>query len=199
MNVPLRLRRAADADLMQAIADANADAFEVFYDRHCRAVMALCLRMLGDRAEAEEVVEEVFFEIWNRRSRYDPTRARPIVYLMTLSRSRTLDRLRARTRREALRAQPRDSASVEEVSIDTADATPLGDVLAAERRERVSKALAQLDPPQRTAVELSFLYGLTHSEIAERLRTPLGTVKTRIRLGLLRLREALREARREWS
>jgi RNA polymerase sigma-70 factor (ECF subfamily) len=179
-----------DAALMERIGGGDAHAFEQLYRRHGGAVLALCLRILRDRAEAEDVLEEVFWELWQRRGRYDRERAAPFSYLMTLSRSRALDRLRFRRRREGVwQGLPHGDLPA------GVDASPYDDALVAEQRAAIDRALRELPEASRRAVELNFFEGLSHREIADRLGDPLGTVKTRIRQGLLALRKVLRSLR----
>lgn len=181
-----------DAELMAAINRGEPSALERLYDRHGAAVLAICLRILRDRAEAEEVLEEVFWEIWVRRERYDAERALPFTYLMTLARSRALDRLRFRRRRASVWLE---IGTLEQTTLSTASgngADPFEDASATQRRLAIDRALEELSPPHRRAVEMNFFEGLSHREISERLGDPLGTVKTRIRQGLLTMRKALR-------
>lgn len=180
-----------DAVLMARIGRGDANAFEELYRRHGGAVLALCLRILRDRAEAEDVLEEVFWELWQRRDRYDRERAAPFSYLMTLTRSRALDRLRFRRRREGVW----QSMGVGEPPAAPEDPTPYDGALVAEQRAAIERALRELPEASRRAVELNFFEGLSHREIADRLGDPLGTVKTRIRQGLLSLRKVLRALR----
>jgi RNA polymerase sigma-70 factor (ECF subfamily) len=182
---------AQDRQLMAAIARRDPAALERLYRRHAAAVLACCMRVLGDRSEAEEVLGDIFWEVWDRADRYDPSRSSPLVYLMTLSRSRAIDRLRRLRRRVPVEGDRGDSLDSLPNEVDPGGPSPFSDAVAAERRTRVRRALAQLGPAERRVVELSFFHGLTHSEIAERLQEPLGTTKTRIRRGLIRLRDAL--------
>jgi RNA polymerase sigma-70 factor (ECF subfamily) len=175
---------ADDFQLMDAIAARDAEALSALYDRHAPGVMGVCLRILRDRAEAEEVAGDVFIEIWNRAERFDPTRGHPVAYLLSLARSRAIDRLRSRVRRERIFSAP---DAVEARS----DADPFQDSSIAQMRGHLEHALADLLPGQRQALELAYFDGMSHTEVAERLGEPLGTVKTRIRQGLLRLRERL--------
>jgi RNA polymerase sigma-70 factor (ECF subfamily) len=182
-----------DQALMAAIAAADSSALGALYDRHAAALLAICLRLLRDRGEAEDVLVEVFWEIWDRAQRYEPKRASPLAYLATVARSRALDRLRRRRHEGRVRVAAQDLATLASQSSGSADAGgPLADTLASEQRRRVRLALDALAPAQRQVVELSFLDGLSHSEIAEQLGTPLGTVKTWIQKGLVQLRDALR-------
>jgi RNA polymerase sigma-70 factor (ECF subfamily) len=179
-----------DAAVMERIAGGDPQALEQLYHRYGGAVLALCLRILRDRAEAEDVLEEVFWELWQRRGRYDRERAAPFSYLMTLARSRALDRLRFRRRREGVWQGLPDGELPAGVA-----ASPYEDALLAEQRAAIERALDELPEASRRAVELSFFEGLSHREIADRLGDPLGTVKTRIRQGLLALRKVLRVLR----
>jgi RNA polymerase sigma-70 factor (ECF subfamily) len=188
----LTLAAPDDAALMAAIARGETVAFERFYDRYASVVLATCLRILRDRAEAEDVLEEVFWEIWSRRSRYDASRSTPFGYLLTLARSRALDRLRFRKRRASvwLESQHADRAAPARSTGGGAD--PFEDTLAVQQRVALERALGELPSPHRRAVEMNFFEGLSHGEISEQLGDPLGTVKTRIRQGLLTLRKVLR-------
>jgi RNA polymerase sigma-70 factor (ECF subfamily) len=178
-----------DYALMEAVvARRDADALGELYDRHSRLVMALCLRMLQDRAEAEDVLIEVFHELWDRCQQYDPGRSAPRTYLVLLARSRSIDRLRSKSG-QALRAS--DSSDLELMS---SAANPLEHVESLESRARVVSAVRQLEPAQRQAIECSFYEGLSHARVAEKLGKPLGTVKTSIRTGLIKLREMLAES-----
>jgi RNA polymerase sigma-70 factor (ECF subfamily) len=192
---PIDSASSKDGDLIKAVAEGDADALAVLYDRHGGAVYALCLRMLRDADDAEELLEDVFWQLWRRANQFDPTRGSALAYLLTLTRSRAIDRLRARDRRVRLRNEIPDPLLGESLlGAATVGDSPLQETLALERRARVRSALADLPAPQREAVELSFLEGLSHPEISTRLGEPLGTIKTRIRSGLLRMRDSLRDA-----
>ena len=183
--------KAIDLALMRRIAERDPTALRELYDRHAGLVYAIALKMLKSRDEADELVTDIFWELWNRADRYDPVRAAPVTYIVTLSRSRGIDRLR-RSRRH-----PTTSLDAGAQQQEAPDINPLEDALADEDRGLVRRALAQLDTNQRQALESAYYEGLTHSEIAEKLGKPLGTVKTYIRQGLIRLREALRKTGRE--
>jgi RNA polymerase sigma-70 factor (ECF subfamily) len=179
-----------DRALLAGIAAGDPAALEKLYVRHASAVYGLCLRVIGDRSEAEEVLEEVFFELWERSERFDPGRSTPLAYLITLARSRAIDRLRRVRRRTSLgEVETRRDAGEPAAPAGS----PLADAQTSERRRLVAALLEALDPAEREALELSFFAGLSHGEIAARLDQPLGTVKTRIRRALLRLREGLEE------
>ncbi len=156
------------------------------YDRYRLILFGLILRIVHSQQEAEDVLQEVFLQVWRRASDFDETRGRPFTWLVTLARSRAIDRLRSlgsreRTAQEAARSVP-DSIS------DAAD-----DAVKSEQGEIVRDALRELPEEQRRTLLLAYFEGLTQSEIAERLNTPLGTVKTRMRSGMIKLRELLGE------
>ena len=181
-----------DAELMTAIARAEVDAFELLYERYAPIVFATCYRIVRDRAEAEDLLEEVFWEIWARRDRYDASRSKPFSYLMTLARSRALDRLRFRKRRAGVWLEVRDADRDALATSNGSGANPFEDAAAGQRRIAIDRALDELPALHRRAVEMNFFEGLSHREISEQLGDPLGTVKTRIRQGLLTLRKVLR-------
>jgi RNA polymerase sigma-70 factor (ECF subfamily) len=174
-----------DVVAMAAIAKGDRAALADLYDRYNRLVFTLCLRMLKNRGDAEDVLIDVFSELWERSARYDATRGSPLSYLMTLTRSRAIDRMRSRGKLVTSELNdafpPASDAPGPEALVD------LG-----EQRERVVAAMGSLEPVYREAVELSFYDGLSHSEIAAKLNKPLGTIKTYIRQGLIRLRDRLR-------
>jgi RNA polymerase sigma-70 factor (ECF subfamily) len=178
---------ADDAARLADVASGDAGALGVLYDRHIRAVYSIALRVLRDESEAEDVVQDVFAQVWRQSSRYDRTRGTVAAWLMTIARTRAIDRLRTR------RARPDSSAAALDMSTEpVAPSIDPAVVIDAERdAQRVRLALDKLPLVQRLALELAYFEGLTQSEIAERLEEPLGTVKTRIRLGLLKLRDAL--------
>ena len=176
------------AELIRRMAEGDRDAFKQFYDRHARQVYPLILRIVRDAADAADVLQEVFWESWQSAASYDPGRGSPEAWIFTRARTRAIDRVRAVRRRGESFVAPVDEAV-------SAAVEPGGD--AAERvgdRELVLGALGRLPEVQREVLALAYYGGLTQTEIAERLKQPLGTVKTRIRLGLERLREVLERA-----
>ena len=183
----LESRRADQASLAR-IARGDQAAFAELYDRHARLVYSLALRILQDGADAEDIVQEVFAQVWAQAGRYDASRGAVAAWMLTLTRSRAIDKLRAkRARPEAAAA-----ASAAESVVDLAAAQDL-ELLSAEQVTRLQRALKDLPDAQRTALELAYYEGLTHVEVASRLNEPLGTVKTRIRQAVMKLREALAE------
>lgn len=177
-----------DRELMRRVAGGDRTAFASLYDRHSPQTFGLLCRMLRRRAEAEELLQEVFLQVWRDAGRYQPDGASPRGWIFMIARSRAVDRLRASVARER-----RETATVENDPPAPASLGPSGPerLEERERKARVGSALAELPPEQRQAIECAFFEGFTHSEAAERLGVPLGTVKSRILLGMRKLREAL--------
>ena len=191
---PLTTRRpetgADDYALMESVAAGDASALAALYDRHKAMLFSLSLRVLKDRGEAEQALLDLFIDLWQRPDRYDAARGSPLVYLVMLTRSRAIDRRRSR---EARARAARDVDARFEAAVgNQTNAGPLEQMVAGEQGQKVRAALAALDGRQREAIELSFFDGLSHGEIATRLGRPLGTIKTNIRSGLIRLRDLLR-------
>ena len=176
---------AADRDAVAQMAAGDTDGLTALYDRHGRLVYSLALRVLRDSGDAEDVTQEVFVQAWRQAERFDDTRGSVTAWLLMVARARAIDLLR----RRRVRPQPAD----EPVASEPSDRGPGQDLQLewAERADAVRSALQSLPLVQRLAIELAFFEGLTHNEIAEQLEIPLGTVKTRVRQGLLRLRDML--------
>lgn len=183
---------AADGELVTRAAQGDERAVGQLYDRYGAVLYAVAYRIVGQRADAEEVVVEVFAQAWRDAPRFEAGRGSVAGWLTTIARSRALDLVRARSRRDRITAaaaadRPDASPAMGELRAD-----PAGALDNDERRRQVRQALESLSPPQRQAIELAYFEGLSQSEIAERLQEPLGTVKTRVRLGMQKLRECLR-------
>ena len=176
--------QASDVNVLHAIARRDEAALGALYDRYRLILFGLLVRILNSRAEAEDILQEVFLQVWRRAADFDEQRGRPFTWLVTLARSRAIDRLRMLASRERLAA-----AAARDVSDEASDAVL--DAFRSEQREIVAGALAELPEEQRRALMLAYFGGLTQSEIATRLGTPLGTVKTRMRSGMIKLRELL--------
>ena len=179
---------------MRAIAAGDQAALSTLYDRYAARLTGLLLRMLGDRNDAEETLIELFFEVWDRADRYDVSRGCVATYLMTLARSRAIDRRRRRAARpdsDPARSRPVDAGDASTTDEPGRSRSPLAGVLFDEQSEAVRAALQRLEPAQRRAIEMAFFDCLSHVEIAEKLDRPLGTVKTWIRQGLIKLRDVL--------
>jgi RNA polymerase sigma-70 factor, ECF subfamily len=182
--------RADDGELLSRMGGGDESALGELYDRWSARVHALVFRLLRDPDDAEDVVEEVFWQAWRQAARYDPARGSASSWLLSIARSRALDRLRSRLRhREAPLAD--ESGETAATVPATAAGGPAVDVESAERRTHVLAALAELPAEQRETLELAYFQGLSQTEIADRMGQPLGTVKTRTRLALGKLRERL--------
>ena len=176
---------ANDVELLRAIAARDEAALAQLYDRYRVILFGLLMRILNSREEAEDVLQEVFLQVWRRAADFDETRGRPFTWLVTLARSRGIDRLRTLAARERVAvAGARDEA---EVVSDAAS-----DAFRSEQRDVVNSALAQLPDEQKQLLLLAYFDGLSQSEIAARVGAPLGPVKTRMRTGMLKLRELLK-------
>jgi RNA polymerase sigma-70 factor (ECF subfamily) len=186
-------QQTADLEMIARIGRGDQSAFDALYDRLSGPLYSLALRMLGDAADAQEALQDVFLQIWSRAKTYDPQQSSVFSWTVLLTRSRVIDRLRARGRRLRVLVP---STDVEEDSTEAADASTAENVADTtdknEEAARVRSILNNLPSEQREAIELAFFTDLTHHEIAARLGQPLGTVKARIRRGLLKLRERLR-------
>ena len=181
---------AQDAELMARVRQRDTDALRVLFDRHAPMVHGLGLRILREAGEAEDLVQDVFLHLWRRAELFDGERGQFTGWLVSLTRNRAIDRLRARRTRE----RKGDEFEQASVGAPTPPAAPPEETAyASELRVAVTKALALLPEPQRVALELAYFGGLSQSEIAERLAAPLGTVKARIRQGMIRMRDLLGE------
>ncbi len=174
------------ADLIRRTAAGDQSALAGLYDETGRLVHGLALGILKDPGAAEEVTLDVYLQVWRKAPSYEAGRGKPSSWLFTLARSRAIDRLRASARFKG-KEDPLDAA----LQLAAEGPNPQEERSLAERRKKVKDAMARLSPEQREAIGTAYFAGLSHSEIAEKLGTPLGTVKTRIRLGMMRLRELL--------
>jgi RNA polymerase sigma-70 factor, ECF subfamily len=181
----------ADSDLVARAAGGDERAIGALYDRYGGVVYAVAYRIVGGRADAEEVVIETFAQAWREAPKFDAARGSAAGWLTMIARSRALDLVRARSRRDRITAAAADQSGGAPGMGDWRP-DPSHSVDHAERQAQVQRALQSLPPPQRQAIELVFFEGLSQAEIAERLQEPLGTVKTRVRLGMQKLRESLR-------
>lgn len=187
----LDLTTLTDEELAGRVGQRDSGALEQLYDRYVRQCFGLAVRIVGDAALAEEIVQEVFLKLWNQPETYTQARGRFVSWLLSLIHHRSIDELRRRSRTEV----PLDGAIPGGFDLRADPAPEPGDqVSLAELREEVRSALASLPANQREPIELSFFRGLTHTQIAELLGQPLGTVKTRIRLGMTAMRETLKSS-----
>ena len=173
-----------DVELLRAVASHDEAALAQLYDRYRIILFGLLMRILNNREEAEDVLQEVFLQVWRRAADFDENRGRPFTWLVTLARSRGIDRLRTLAARERVAV-----AGARDESEAVSDAA--SDAFRSEQRGLVTNALAQLPDEQQRPLVLAYFDGLTQTEIAARLGAPLGTVKTRMRTGMMKLREML--------
>ena len=176
----------SDGDLWVRLRERDMASLEALYARYASYVYALALRILGRSEEAEEVVQDVFWQLWKTETAYEPARASFRTWLFTITRNRCLDRLRRHRSRSDSEMPPRASG------LGSAPSDPEQEAILAERQKHVVAAFQALPEPQRRVLEMGFFNGLTHREIAERLGEPLGTVKSRIKMGMDKLKDSLR-------
>jgi RNA polymerase sigma-70 factor (ECF subfamily) len=187
MHIPVGADGADEHVLASRCANGDPVALETLYDRYSSTVCALAFRICGNRAEAEEITQEVFWQLWKQAARFDPARGSFAAWLFTMARNRTLDGLRARgssgeAAQRAAQARTDDPPPASSPELSTSEG---------ERAQAVRLALTELPAPQREALELAYYSGLSHSEIAERTGEPLGTIKSRIAQAVGKLRAAL--------
>ncbi len=173
-----------DTALFDRIARRDETALALLYDRHCRLLFGLVLRILRNRAEAEEVLQEVFIQVWTRMDTYNAALGSPIAWLVRVSRNRAIDRLRSNTVRDRVASE---TALAPPLVVEDVEAR----VARTEEHRAVIRAMGALPDDQRELIEHAYFLGLTQSELADRFGLPLGTVKTRVRTGLMALRREL--------
>jgi RNA polymerase sigma-70 factor (ECF subfamily) len=172
--------------LIRRIGEGDKTSFAEFYDRFSNLIYSTALRILADPDDAADVTQEVFFTLWEKAPMYDPARGKPLTWAITMTRNRAIDRLRSQQRRTRLQEEARRSLD------DTdfiAERLPLDGAEQAEQTNILRGAVVKLNKEQREAIEMAYFKGLTQQEIALRLAEPLGTVKARIRRGIVRLRK----------
>ena len=167
--------------LLLRAADGDAAAFQIFYDRTSAKLFGVILRILPERQEAEDVLQVVFVTVWRKAATFDPARASPITWAATIARNRAIDRLRARP--------ARPMAPVED-ALGLADDGPAPDagLVASQEARRLAQALAQLEPRHAAAIRACYFEGVTYDELAAREQVPVGTLKSWVRRGLMRMR-----------
>jgi RNA polymerase sigma-70 factor (ECF subfamily) len=180
-------RSQADAELVRRMAARDKAALAELYDRFSGPLFATAVRVVGDRAEAEDLVHDTFIALWDKAADFDTQRGSAFSWAVTLVRNRAIDRVRSRRRRGELL----DASAPTDLGYDQNPAAACESAVAGDRATAVRAAVASLPAEQKHALELAFFGGLTQQQIAERLAEPLGTIKARIRRGLLKLREAL--------
>ncbi|MBA2732479.1 MAG: sigma-70 family RNA polymerase sigma factor [Acidobacteria bacterium] len=174
----------ADLELVHAIARGDQEAFASLFDRYNSTLLGFLIRILNSKAEAEDVLQEVFVQVWQHAARYDETRGRVFTWMVTIARSRALDRLRSLSSRESTMTK-----SANQMVQDLPNA--VDEAIKSEEYEAIRCALDEIPEAQKHVLLLAYFEGLSHQEIAERDGIPLGTAKTRIRDGLKKLRGLL--------
>ncbi|MEP6974734.1 MAG: sigma-70 family RNA polymerase sigma factor [Spartobacteria bacterium] len=178
----------AEIELLQRIGQGDRASFEQFYDRFSRILFSIAYRLLRNEQAAEDVLQEVFVQIWKKAPLYDPARGKPLTWAVTLTRHRAIDLIRSTQRRDRLNDEVKLESEVKE-KFDDNDSFLLA--ATGERVRFIRAAMQKLSADQREAIDLAFFHSYTQTEIAERLDQPLGTVKARIRRGLIKLRGQL--------
>jgi len=176
--------------LMQRTGEGDRGSFEQLYERFSGVLFSTALNVLGSPEAAEDVLQDVFVAIWEKAPLYDADRGKPLTWAVTMTRYKAIDRLRSRQRKGALHDRVEQESKVMD---ERKDWTSLDEVDAAEKSKLVREAVRKLSAGQREAIEMAFFAGLTQAEIAAKLGEPLGTVKARIRRGMMRLREIISE------
>ncbi len=178
----------AEIALLQRVAQGDRVSFETLYDRFSGVLFSTAYRVLNNQEAAEDVLQDVFIQIWEKAPLYDPARGKPMTWAVTLTRNKAIDRLRSTVRRNRLQDDvEREAETFEQFD----DRSSFDAVAAGETNQIVRDAIQKLSKDQREAIELAFFSSLTQTEIAERLNEPLGTIKARIRRGMMKLREVL--------
>jgi len=185
------LSELGDSELIGRVAEGNARALEVLYERYSRAVYSFALRILGDQQLAEELLQEVFFRAWRQGSAFQASRGTFITWLLSITHNMAIDEVRKRRRRPQ-KAESEDSEAVLAGVADKGQSVE-DQVWVVALRGAIAGAMEQLPLAQRQVIELAYYQGLTQREIAENLSEPLGTIKTRMRLGMQKLRDFLEE------
>jgi RNA polymerase sigma-70 factor, ECF subfamily len=178
----------AEIALLRRIAQGDREGFEEFYDRFANLLFSIAYRILKDQGSAEDVLQDSFLKIWEDAPLYDPIRGKPLVWAALITRNKAIDRLRATLRRQRVH----DRAQNEPVQHNASDHRSSFEIIASGEAGRlVREAMQSLPDDQREAIELAFFESLTHFEIAHRLKQPVGTIKSRIRRGMIRLRDTV--------
>jgi RNA polymerase sigma-70 factor (ECF subfamily) len=183
------LASATDIDLIERVSGGDAKALEVLYDRYSRVVYSFALRIVGDPQLAEELLQEVFFRAWQQGKAFKAARGSFITWLLSITHNMAIDEVRKRRRRPQRADNEEPEAVLAAVADEGQDVEE--EVWLLSLRSTIADALRELPRAQREAIELAYFQGLTQREIAERLGEPLGTIKTRMRLGIQKLREQL--------
>jgi RNA polymerase sigma-70 factor, ECF subfamily len=173
-----------DIELIRRMAGGDAKALDVFYERYKRAAFTLVYRVVGNREDAEDVLVDVFWQAWQQATRYDASRGKPLAWLLTIARTRAIDLVRSQSSRR--------TETIENLPEQRSSESGGDPFVQADTREAVADALRTLPEQQRVPLEMAYYQGMSHTEIAAALNQPLGTIKDRIRNGMLHLRKRLK-------
>jgi RNA polymerase sigma-70 factor (ECF subfamily) len=184
---PVQSEQDKDVELLRRVAKQDRDAFAEFYDRHSTLLFSVACKILNDQTDAEDVVQETFVQIWEKAINFDPKLGKASSWAATMARNKSIDRIRALQRRTRLA----EEAGSEMAIANECDATVNEAVHGHDKAKVIQTAIVTLPAEQRQAIELAYFSGLTQNEISEKLKQPLGTIKARIRRGLLKLRDQL--------
>ena len=194
VNHPITRDELLEIELLENIGRGDRDSFRQLHERYAGVLFSTAYQVLNDQAEAEDVMQDVFVQIWDKAKLYDRGRGKPLTWALTLTRNKSIDRLRSAQRRYRLKDEVEKETSVSEQR-GAGGAQAGGDsverVYALEKNRIVRSAVLQLSTEQRQAIEMAFFGGLTQNEIAHKLREPLGTVKARIRRGMIKLKDII--------
>src|SRR5438067_13812687 len=185
----------SDVDLMIGIQSEDADALSKLYDRYNGIIKALILRVIHNEAEADDLLQEIFMEIWNQAKNFSAHKGKPLGWMVTLARRRAIDGLRKK--QAYSRAEERLQSETEQQPEAWVHNSTETEISRGDTRQLIQKVIDSLPPPQQQAVELAFFQGMSQREIAAKTNTPLGTVKTRLELGLKKIYDGLKELRHE--
>ena len=185
----------SDLELMKAIQAEDPDALSQLYDRYNGILKALILRVVHNEAEADDLLQEIFMEIWNQAKNFSSQKGKPLGWMVTLARRRAIDGLRKK--QAYARAEERLQNETEQQPDAWAHNTTEEEIVLSDTRELIRKVIAGLPPAQQQAIDLAFFRGMSQREIAAKTNTPLGTVKTRLELGLKKIYDGLKELRGE--
>src|SRR5213594_1803788 len=185
----------SDFELMKAIQAGDPDALSQLYDRYNGILKALILRVIHNEAEADDLLQEIFMEIWNQARNFSAQKGKPLGWMVTLARRRAIDGLRKK--QAYMRAEERLQAETEQQPEAWVQNVTEDEILLGDTRSLVRNVIRQIPPAQQQAIELAFFRGMSQREIAAKTNTPLGTVKTRLELGLKKIYDGLKELRDE--
>jgi len=185
----------SDFELMKAIQAGDPDALSQLYDRYNGILKALILRVIHNEAEADDLLQEIFMEIWNQAKNFSAQKGKPLGWMVTLARRRAIDGLRKK--QAYARAEERLQNEIEQQSDAWVHNATEEEIVLSDTRALIRKVIKGLPPPQQQAIDLAFFRGMSQREIAAKTNTPLGTVKTRLELGLKKIYEGLKELRDE--